>query len=149
MTMHDPFVGMGYGWGRRARWLGGRRPRGLPREPGAPVRAPYRRKLARIERSLMSDTPALCAKFAIFNHLTGEERPAGAERLSPPASTLRRPRAAHLAVLLALAAVVTMCVMLSAHVRTVVRPCPTSAGTGTSAPTPLRGVSCAAYANTK
>jgi len=148
MTMHDPFVGMGYGWGWRVRWPGARRgPGGQRPGPGEPVRAPYRRKLAQIERTLMADTPALSSKFALFNHLTRGERPVGVEQL--PSRGRRRPRAAHVAVLLALAAIVTMCVALSAQVRTAVRTCQPAAVTGTSPHAPTRGLNCNAYANTK
>ena len=147
MTMHDPFVGMGYGWSWRVRWPGTRhRPGGRPRGPGGPVRAPYRRKLARIERTLMADTPALCAKFALFNHLTRGERPVGVEQL--PSRGRRRPRAAYVAVLLALAAIAAMCVALSAQVRTTVRPCQPATATGASAHALTRAASCDAYANT-
>jgi len=149
MTMHDPFVGMGYGWGWRVRWPGARRgPGGQRPGPGGPVRAPYRRKLAQIERTLMADTPALSSKFALFNHLTSGERPVGVEQLGSPAG--RRPWAAHVAVLLALAAIVTMCLALSAQVRTAVRPCQAAAATGTSGGHALtREVPCNAYANTR
>jgi hypothetical protein len=53
------------------------------------------------------------------------------------------------AVLLALAAIVTMCVALSAQVRTAVRTCQPAAVTGTSPHAPTRGLNCNAYANTK
>lgn len=145
MTMHDPFVGMGYGWGWRLRWPGTRhRPGGRPEGPGAPVRAPYRRKLAKIERTLIADTPVLSSKFALFNHLTRGEQPVGVERLPSPA----RPRAAYVAALLALAAIVTMCVALSAQVRTAVRTCQPTA-VGASAHVPTHELNCNAYANTK
>jgi hypothetical protein len=148
MTMHDPFVGMGYGWSWRVRWPGTRhRPGRQPPGPGGPVRAPYRRKLAGIERALMADTPALSSKFALFNHLTRGERPVGVEQLPSPAS--RRPRAAYVAVFLALAAIVTMCVALSAQVRTTVRPCQPAAATGTSAHALTHGADCGAYPDAK
>jgi Protein of unknown function (DUF3040) len=148
MTMHDPFVGMGYGWGWRARWPGTRhRPGRRPPGPRGPVRAPYRRKLAKIERSLMADTPALSSKFALFNHLTRGEQPVGVERL--PSSARARPRAAYVAVLLALAAIVTMCLALSAQVRTAARTCQPAAVTGASAHAPAHELNCNAYANTK
>ena len=148
MTMHDPFVGMGYGWGWRIRWPGARRgPGGAPPGPGGRVRAPYQRELSKIERTLIADTPALSSKFALFNHLTRGEQPVGVEQFPSPAWP--RPRAAYLAVLLALAAIVTLCLALSAQVRTAVRPCQATAGTGTSAPAPARGHTCSAYANTK
>jgi hypothetical protein len=149
MTMHDPFVGMGYGWGWRIRWPGARRgPGGQPPGPGGRVRAPYRRELSKIERTLVAGTPALSSKFALFNHLTRGERPVGVEQFPSPAWP--RPRAAYLAVLLALAAIVTLCLALSAQVRTAVRPCQAGAGTGTSAHASARDVTCNAYAtNTK
>jgi hypothetical protein len=111
------------------------------------VRAPFRRKLAKIERTLMADTPALSSKFALFNHLTRGEQPVGVERLPSPARA--RPRAAYLAVLLALAAIVTMCLALSAQVRTAVRPCQPAAAAGASAHALTREPTCDAYANTK
>jgi hypothetical protein len=110
------------------------------------VRAPYRRKLAKIERTLMADTPALSSKFALFNHLTRGERPVGVERLPSPRA---RPRAAYVAALLALAAIATMCLALSAQVRTAVRTCQPAAVTGASAHGPARELNCNAYANTK
>ncbi|MGH3210069.1 MAG: hypothetical protein ACRDNO_20165 [Trebonia sp.] len=148
MAMHDTFVGMGYGWSWRARWPGTRqRNDRQPPGPGGPVRAPYRRKLAKIERTLMAETPALSSKFALFNHLTSGELPVGVEQLA--SSARRRPAAAYVAVLLALAAVVTMCVALSAQVRTAVRPCQPAAATGTTVHALPREATCDAYANTK
>jgi hypothetical protein len=90
---------------------------------------------------------ALSSKFALFNHLTRGERPVGVERLPTPGRV--RPRAAHVAVLLALAAIVTMCVALSAQVRTAVRPCQPAAATGTSTHALTRDLTCHAYANTR
>jgi hypothetical protein len=148
MTMHDPFVGMGDGWSWRVRWPGTRRrPGRQPSGPGGPVRAPYRRELAKIERTLMADTPALSAKFVLFNHLTRGEQPVGVEQLPP--SAWPRPRAAYLSVVLALAAIVTMCLALSAQVRTAVRPCQPAAATGASAHALPRDLTCDAYATTK
>lgn len=115
--------------------------------PGFRVRLRYRRQLTRIERALAADTPALSSMFAMFNQLTQGERSAGAERVPAPARP--RLRAAHLAVLLALAAIVTMCVTLSAHIRPASRPCVATAGAGTSAYGPVRSLTCAAYANSK
>src|SRR5580692_8301675 len=125
VTLHDPSIGMTYGRAWRLRWPKTRPGRGRPRpEPGGPgarVRAGRRRQLAAIERALVADTPALSAKFALFNHLTAGERPVGVELVSGPARS--RPRAAYLAVLLALAAVVTLCLTLSAQLHPAVRPC--------------------------
>jgi hypothetical protein len=109
------------------------------------VRAPYRRELVKIERTLMADTPALSAKFALFNHLTRGEQPVGVEHLPSPAWP--RPRAAYLAVVLALAAIVTMCVALSTQVRGAVRPCQPAAAAGASAHALPRDLTCDAYAN--
>jgi len=111
------------------------------------VRAPYRRKLAKIERTLMADTPALSSKFALFNHLTRGEQPVGVERLPSPARA--RPGAAYVTVLLALAAIVTMCLALSAQVRTAVRTCQPAAVTGASPHAPAHELNCNAYADTK
>ena len=110
------------------------------------MRAGRRRQLAAIERALMADTPALSAKFALFNHLTAGERPVGVELVSGPGRS--RPRAAYLAVLLALAAVVTLCLTLSAQLHPAVRPCAVTATAG-AASSPVRGPGCPAYANTK
>jgi hypothetical protein len=146
MTLHDPSVGMSYGWDWHFRWS--RVQRGLgrfrrkPRGPGARVRVPYRRRLAAIERSLAADAPALSSKFAMFNHLTRGERAVGVERVS--AQAWRRPRPA-VAILLALAALVTLCVTLSTQIHTAVRPCSASAATYG----PMRGVNCHAYSDTK
>ena len=148
MTMHDPFAGMGNEWSWRVRWPGTRQGPGTgPPGPGGAVRAPYRRQLARIERTLMADTPALSSKFALFNHLTRGERSVGVEQLPSPGR--RRPRAAYVAVLLALAAIATMCLALSAQVRTAVRPCQHAAAAGASTHALTRPTTCAAYADTK
>jgi hypothetical protein len=53
------------------------------------------------------------------------------------------------AVLLAVAAIVTMCLALSAQVRTAVRTCQPAAVTGASAHAPTHELNCNAYANTK
>jgi hypothetical protein len=146
MTIHDPSIGMTNGRNWRARWFRSRRGllrlRPRPAGPGAPVRLPYRRKLAAIERALVSETPGLSTRFALFNHLTRGERPVGVERLPGPARP--RLRRAHLAVLLALAAIVTLCLTLGAQAGRAIRPC--AAGATVSAP--VRGLSCPAYANT-
>ena len=151
MTLHDPSVGMNYGWDWHIRWtwarrgLGWLRPR--PAGPGARVRLPYRRKLAAIERALAADTPGLSSKFALFNHLTRDERPVGVERIPRPACP--RPRPVHVALLLAVAAIVTLCVTLSAQFQTAVRPCGPGGGARATISMPVRGLSCPAYANTK
>ena len=103
---------------------------------------PYRRRLAAIERSLAADAPALSSKFAMFNHLTRGERAVGVEQIS--AQAWPRPRPA-VAILLALAALVTLCVTLSTQIHTAVRPCSANAATYG----PMRGVNCHAYSDTK
>ena len=61
MTLHDPSIGVTYGWDWRVRWFRSRHGLGRlwpgPAGPGAPVRLPYRRKLAAIEHALRVDTP--------------------------------------------------------------------------------------------
>jgi hypothetical protein len=157
MTLHDPFVRSSLGgWRRRFHWrprLRGLVPRGRGQAgPSAPVRRGYRRKLARIERGLVTDAPALTSLFTMFNQLSAGEQAAGVERVPvpgwPPPAWPRPP--AYLAVLLALAAIMTLCLTLGSQVHNV-RPC---TATATAAPaaasgSPVRGLSCPAYANTK
>jgi hypothetical protein len=96
----------------------------------------------------MADTPTLSTRFALFNHLTRGERPLGLEQIPGPARL--RLRRAHLAVLLALAAVAALCFTLTTSVRTSVTPCRggVAAGAAVSMP-PVRGLTCPAYANPK
>jgi hypothetical protein len=110
--------------------------------PGARVRVPYRRRLAALERSLAAEAPALSSKFAMFNDLTRGERAVGVEQVS--VRDWHRPRPV-VAILLALAAIVTLCVTLSTQIHTAVRPCSASATTYS----PMRGVNCHAYSDTK
>jgi hypothetical protein len=150
MTLHDPSVGMSYGWHWRFRWSWGRHGPGLfrrkPKGPGARVRVPYRRRLAAIERSLAADAPALSSKFAMFNHLTKGERAVGVELISMRAWPRPRPG---VAILLALAAIVTLGVTLSTQVHSAVRPCGASAAAGAANYMPVRGVNCHAYPGIK
>ncbi len=150
MTVHGPFARLGHRGDGRVRWF--RTRRGLDRialgrpGPGDRVRARYRRELASIERRLAADAPVLSSKLAMFNQLTAGEPSAGVERLSPQASPRPRPRRAHLAVLLVLAAIVTLCIAVSAQLRPSVRPCQVPAPAGTSAYAPVRAPACPAYA---
>jgi hypothetical protein len=102
------------------------------------VRVPYRRRLAALERSLAADAPALSSKFAMFNDLTRGERAVGVEQVSVRAWPRPRPV---VAILLALAAIATLCVTLSTQIHTAVRPC--SSNTAGVTYTPLRGASTA------
>ncbi|HVT68940.1 MAG TPA: hypothetical protein VHF26_14410, partial [Trebonia sp.] len=109
----------------RARWS--RVPGRLAR-PGRHRIRPYaaclrtrrdRRKLAAIERALVTDAPGLSSMFTMFNQLNQGEEAAGAERV--PAPAWPRPRPAYLAALLALAAVVALCLALAAQIRPAAR----------------------------
>ena len=111
-------------------------------EPFALTRVTYRRELAAIERRLSADAPDLSARLTMFNELAGGVAPAGAERV--PSLAWRRPRMLYLAVLLVLAAIVTLCVYPSGH-RPAVRSCPAAA----SAYAGARGPTCNAYPNTR
>ena len=150
MSLHDPSAGMRYGWDWRTRWprtrhgLGWRRPKSSG--PGARVRVRYRRKLAVIERALVAETPALSAKFALFNHLAKGDPPGGVEQVST--SSWPRPQPA-VAIVLALAAVVALCLTLSTQIHAAMRPCTVTAVTGAAAYAPVRGLNCHAYADTK
>jgi hypothetical protein len=107
------------------------------------VRVPHRRRLAAIERALAADAPVLSSKFDMFNHLTRGERAVGMEPVSVRAWPRPRPV---VAILLALAAIATLCVTLSTQIHTAVRPC--SANTAGATYTPVRGVggvNCRAY----
>jgi hypothetical protein len=155
MTMHGPFARLS----RRTRWFSLRRGLGLPdskpprlrlprpyqRGPGPRASASDRRRLSRIERALTADMPVLASMFTMFNRLTAGEQPAGVEWVPPPA--WRRPRAVHLAVLLALAAIAALCLTLSTQLHSAARSCSGAARMTTSAP--VRSPTCHAYATTK
>ena len=147
MSLHDLFTQAGRDRARRRfRLRLARRGLGLPGLPGRPQRAPgcsaratvrRRRRLAAIDRALARETPRLASMFAMFNQLTAEE-PVGAERL--PSRTWPRPGLAQVAFLATLAAIVTMCVVLSTQVHSVIRPCLTSASGRTGASPPASPV---------
>jgi hypothetical protein len=151
MTLRDPFARLGYRRAWRVRWFRTRRgrDRGAPERPGpgARVRVRYRRELASIERRLAADAPVLSSKLAMFNQLTAGEASVGVERLSLQGR--RWPRPVHVAVLLALAAIVTLCAAVSAQIRPAVRPCQLATAAGASVYAPVRVPACPAYANTK
>jgi hypothetical protein len=156
MTLHDPFARMR----RRARWFGFRPWLGLPAQelpgrklsrsfqggPGLRASARERRRLSGIERALAADTPVLASMFTMFSRLTEGEQPAGLERV--PSRAWPGPRAVHLAILLALAAVAALCLTLSTQLHSAARSC-TGAATGTGTSAPVRSASCHAYATTK
>jgi Protein of unknown function (DUF3040) len=149
MTLHDPSVGMSHGGDWHFRWSWARRGLGRfrrkPKGPDARVRVPHRRRLAAIERALAADAPVLSSKFDMFNHLTKGERAVGMEPVSVRAWPRPQPV---VAILLALAAIVTLCVTLSTQIHTAVRPC--SGNTAGATYTPLRGaggVNCRAYSD--
>ena len=142
MYMHDPFIRLGYvRRARRFRWPWGRQ----RSWPGARVHRPYRRRLAAIERALITDAPALSLKFAVFNELTDGERPLGTEQvpgLAPPG-----PLRAHLALFVALAVFTALCVTLTLQGRRVLPQCSFAAAAAAraSAHAPVRGLPCRAY----
>lgn len=78
----------------------------------------------------------------MFNQLTGGEAPIGAERVRH--FVWRGPRMVYLAVLLVLAAIVTLCVYPSGHAPAV-RPCQATTSAHVSAHGPVGN----AYADTK
>jgi hypothetical protein len=96
-----------------------------------------------IERTLMADAPSLSSKFTMFNQLTDGERPAGAERVTQ--ASWPRPRPTYVAAILVLAAIVALCLTLSARYHPVTRPCPGTAAAGTSASAQVRDLPCRAY----
>lgn len=144
MYMHDPFLRMGYARrARRVRWQWGWR----PPTPEAPVRRPYRRRLAAIERALEVEVPALSARFAVFNQLTDGERPVGAEQVRSLAWP--RPRRVHLALALVVAAFAALCVTLGVQSGRPVPRCPVTAAAGAVAHAPVRDLPCRAYPTAK
>ena len=143
MCMQDPFT-----WSRHVRRARRIRWQWRRKAPQAPVRMPYRRRLAAIERALMADAPVLASKFSVFNELTDGERPLGAERVPGPARPRLRPR--QVALFLVLAVIAAACLTLSTQIHPVERGCPAAATAGTSASyTPVRGLACHAYPTAK
>jgi len=141
MSLHDLFTHGGRARARRFRLRLARRELGLPGPPGrwpggARSAARGRRRLAAIDRALATETPRLASMFAMFNDLAAGE-PVGAERLSSRAwsRSWPRPRPTHVAILATLAAIATLCVVLSTHVHSV-RPCLVSAAASPGASPP-------------
>jgi len=101
-----------------------------------------RRMLAGIERALASEA-GLASMFAMFNALNRGERPSGPERL-PRSARVARPWLTRAAALLAMAAVITGGLLLSARTRPAMRACLLLTAAG--APVPASGASPAASA---
>jgi hypothetical protein len=152
------------GWTWRARWRAGWRLawRGLRRAGAARPAAlrcgrwRTRRLLREIEGPLAADTPALASMFEMFNQLTAGERAAGVERLPGPGLLARtsrgeagRQQPAYIAVLLALAAIATLCLTLSLRVHSATRPCRVAASAQANSYAPVRDLTCQSYATNK
>jgi hypothetical protein len=155
MSTHDSITRRGSRrtWGARWRLAWRSLCAVVSRRPvaGGSVRAGRRerRRLSAIERALAAETPRLASMFEMFGQLAVGESHDGAERLTAPAWPRPRPRRAHLAVLLALASMVALCVTLSLRVHTVPRACPGSAAAPATAYAPVRELGCPAYATNK
>jgi len=148
MTLHDPSARLGSEKKTRRFRLRGvlrwhRQRAAQPSGPGALVRRRDRRKLAAIDRRLVTDDRALASMFVMFNGLTQGEGPVGVEQFAAPARP--RPRMAHVALLLALAAVAALFVALSTQIHAPLRPCPTTS-VAEVITQPVHGTSCSAYA---
>jgi ferric-dicitrate binding protein FerR (iron transport regulator) len=115
--------------------------------PGAPATPGDRRRLAALDRRLAAEAPALASMYAMFGRLTGGERPTGIEALTTDPPRRRRPHPAHVAVVMALAAVIALCVTLSTQLHPGLRSCP--AGMAVSAAAPAHTTSCSSYATNK
>jgi hypothetical protein len=153
MTLQDPSAREGRETPRRSslREFFRRRPRrrpgrAEPPSPSARARSRDRRRLAAIDRRLVTETPQLASMFTMFNTLNAEEGATGAERL--PVLPRRRPRTAYVAIVLGLAAVAALCFALTTQVQAVVRPClPSMPAAASPLLLPAMGTTgCAAYA---
>ena len=152
MSTHDSVTRHGQGRTWRARWRQAWRSlrAAAPWHRGRPVRAGRRerRRLRVIECALAAETPQLASMFAMFAQLSSGESHDGAERL--PKATFRGPRRAHVALLLAFASIVALCVTLSFRVHPNSRTClgatsaAPSGGAAAQRP-PLRAGGTAAY----
>jgi len=131
MSTHDSITRSGQGrtWRARLRLAWRRSLRAVMpwrRVAVRPVRAGRRerRRLGVIEYALVAEAPQLASMFAMFAQLSSGESHDGAERL--PKATFRGPRRAHVALLLAFASIVALCVTLSLRVHPGSRGCLTS-----------------------
>ncbi len=131
---------------RRLRGAQGRVPYG----PGAPADGRDHRRIAALERRLAAEAPVLASMYAMFNHLAEGEGPIRREALPPAPPRRGRPRPVHMAVLMALAAVVALCVTLSTQLHPGGLPgCSPAADLAAAIPPPVHSGSCASYATNK
>jgi hypothetical protein len=139
MSTHDSVTRYGQGrtWRTRLRlaWRSLRAVVPWRRGSAGPVRAGRRerRRLSSIEWALAAEAPQLASMFEMFAQLAVGESHDGAERL--PRSARRGPRRAQVALLLAFASLVALCVTLSFRVHPGSRSCLASAPS-TSAASP-------------
>jgi hypothetical protein len=147
MSTHDSITRLGQGRTWRAPWRLARRllRAGVPWRRGAarPVRAGRRerRRLSAIECALAAETPQLASMFEMFAQLAVGESHDGAERLTRPARSRPGlgPRRVHVALLLAFASIVALCVTLSFRVHPSSRYCPPwSSSTSSTSPVSSR-----------
>ena len=142
MSTHDSIIRSGQGRTWRAPWrLAWRLLRAgmlWRRAAGRPVRVGRRerRRLSAIEYALAAETPQLASMFEMFAQLAVGESHDGAERLPRLARSRRRPvqgpRRAHVALLLAFASLVALCVTLSFRVHPSTRNCLASTASASS-----------------
>ena len=137
MSTHDSITRYGQGRTWRARWrFAWRSLRTVVpwrRESARPVRVGRRerRRLSAIECALAAETPKLASMFEMFAQLAVGESHDGAERLMRPPRSRPGPRRVHVALLLAFASIVALCVTLSFRVHPNSRTC---LGTTSAAP---------------
>lgn len=125
------------------------------REPQFRLGERSQRRLAAMDRALVTEAPGLASLFVMFNQLGDGVNPAGPERVPPPSR--RRPQRVHVVALLILAAVAALCYWLSATIHAPAAPCAAGAGASTStsasavpAVSPLdQELNCSAYAGNK
>ena len=157
MTLQDPSTRLSYTRGRRRPLLGLLRrlravvPGRTPYGPGSLPSGRDRRQLTALDRSLAAEAPALASMYAMFNRLTKGEGPGGWERLTTGTPRRRsRPNPAQLAMLMALAAIVALCVTLSTQLRPPADGgCPPAGNVVAAAQFPVQTGSCASYATNK
>lgn len=146
MSLRDSITRSGGGGNWRRAWRRLRRPGA--RRLWLTLRARWRtrRALTVIEAKLAVETPTLASMFDMFNHLTAGEAPGGVERVPSLAWPRRQP--AYVAVMLALAAIATLCLTLSLRIHPSMRPCLAKTSGATAYP-PVRALSCPSYGTNK